>query len=141
MKDTEDDVSCPGKAGLAIDADSCNLTEDHETPNPKNDENCNENSGMISHSSDDADKLDKSMLMQQKQKPEEIHVQRKRSRRPNSLKKAEEGYDPFWMMVDWKSLDNSPSKKNKKENCPAKTKISKDLLPEVIMTWLPFNCN
>lgn len=130
LKDTEDDVSCPGEAGLAIDADLCNLTEGNETPNLKNDENCNENSGMISHSLDDADKLDKSMLMQHEQKPEEIDVQRKRNRKPNSLKKAEEGYDPFWMLVDWKSLDNNTSKKNKKENCPAKTKISKDLLPE-----------
>lgn len=117
------------EAGLAIEADLCNLMEGSDTQNSKNDENYNEKQAMISHCFDDPDKLGKSMHKQQEQKSEEIHMGRKRIRRPNSLKKAEEGYDPFWMLIDWRSL-KSRSKKNKNINCPEKTKISKDLSPK-----------
>ncbi|XP_057791504.1 sister chromatid cohesion protein PDS5 homolog D-like [Salvia miltiorrhiza] len=125
LKDSVENVSCPGEAGLAVEADLCNLIEGNETQNFKNDENHNENQGMVSHCFDDPDKLGKAMHMQQEQKPEELRFERKRIRRPSSLRKAEEGYDPFWMLVDWRSM-KSLNKKNKNINCPSKSKISKD---------------
>lgn len=124
--DTVENVCSPGEAGLTVEVDLCNQTEGNETQNSKNDDNDNENQGMISHSLDDPDKLGKAMHMPQ-QKPEELPIGRKRTRRPSSLKKADEGYDPFWMLIDWRSM-KSVHKKNKNINVSAKTKTSKDLL-------------
>ncbi|XP_042003387.1 uncharacterized protein LOC121752401 isoform X2 [Salvia splendens] len=127
--DTVENVFSPGEAGLTVEVDLCNQIEGNETQNSKNDDNSNENQGMISHSLDDPDKLGKAMHMPQ-QKPEELPIGRKRIRRPSSLKNADEGYDPFWMLVDWRSM-KSGGKKNKNTNCPAKTKMSKNLSPKL----------
>ncbi|XP_041998535.1 uncharacterized protein LOC121748320 isoform X2 [Salvia splendens] len=127
--DTVENVLCPGEAGLTAEVDLCNQIEGNETQNSKNDDNDNENQGMISHSLDDPDKLGKAMHMPQ-QKPEELPIGRKRIRRPSSLKKADEGYDPFWMLIDWRSM-KSHGKINKNTNCPAKSKMSKNLSPKL----------
>ncbi|KAL1553709.1 hypothetical protein AAHA92_14348 [Salvia divinorum] len=126
-KDAVENVSCPGEVGLTVEVDLRNRIEGNETQSSKNDDNGN---GMISHCLDDPDKLAKAMHMPQKQKPEELPIGRKRIRRPSSLKKADEGYDPFWMLIDWRSM-KSPGKKNKNINCPAKTKMSKNLSPKL----------
>ncbi|XP_042035531.1 uncharacterized protein LOC121781903 isoform X1 [Salvia splendens] len=118
--DTVENVSYPGKSGLETEADLCNLSEGNGTQNSKN-KLYYENQGVTSHCFDDPDEAGKAMHGQQEQKPEELHIGRKRIRRPSSLQKAEEGYDPFWMLIDWKSM-KSVHKKNKNINFPAKTK-------------------
>ncbi|KAL1533230.1 hypothetical protein AAHA92_33144 [Salvia divinorum] len=114
-KDAVENVSYPGKSELETDTVEKSKNEPYY-----------ENQGMTSHCFDDPDEAGKAMHGQQEQKPEELHIGRKRIRRPSSLKKAEEGYDPFWMLIDWRSM-NSLYKKNKNINFPAKTKTSKDL--------------
>lgn len=64
------------------------------------------------------------MHMQQEQKTEDVPILKKRTRKPNSLIKAEEGYDPFWMCINWTSLEDHHCRKHKRKKL--KSKISKD---------------
>ncbi|KAI3455135.1 hypothetical protein Pfo_011798 [Paulownia fortunei] len=126
-KDIGVDASCHGEAGLPTDGGLSNLTVGNKTEILKTDEKFNENRWTTSHCCDEPENLG-SPKQQQESKPEDVPIQKKRSRKPNSLIKPEEGYDPLCMLGIWTSMKDSHCRKDKRKTIcnPRKKMISKD---------------
>ncbi|KAK4436775.1 Sister chromatid cohesion protein PDS5 [Sesamum alatum] len=122
------DASCQEEAGLAIDGGLSNPAEDNKTENLTIDENLNENRQITAHFCDEPENLGSPKQMQQEPESDNVPIPEKRSRKPNSLIKPEEGYDPSWMFCNWTSMEDSHCRKHrrKRHGRPLKAMISKE---------------
>ncbi|KAL0415552.1 UNVERIFIED_CONTAM: Sister chromatid cohesion protein PDS5 [Sesamum latifolium] len=122
------DASCHEEAGVVVDGGLSNSAEDNKTENLRIDENLNENRQTTAHFCDEAENLGSPKQMQQEPESDDVLIPEKRSRKPNSLIKPEEGYDPFWMFCKWTPMEDSHCRKHRRKGHghPQKTMISKE---------------
>ncbi|XP_011073175.1 uncharacterized protein LOC105158208 isoform X2 [Sesamum indicum] len=122
------DASCHEEAGIAVEGGLSNSAEDNKTENLTVDENLNENRQTTAHVCAEPEHLGSPKQIQQEPESDNVPIPEKRSRKPNSLIKPEEGYDPFWMFCKWTSVEGSHCRRHrrKRQRHPLKTMISKE---------------